>query len=174
MFQGQAEEAMRFYVSLLPGSEIIELRRYGPGEAGAEGAVMLASFSLCGQAIMCIDSPIPHDFGFTPAFSLFADCVPEEEVDRFAAALAEDGATLMPLGSYGFSRRFTWVNDRYGVSWQLNLPWGAGSAGGGDAPPRGGLTPTPPPGQRPHPLHAARRRDARGSPPRDPLPRGLP
>jgi predicted 3-demethylubiquinone-9 3-methyltransferase (glyoxalase superfamily) len=95
MFQGLAEEAMRFYVSLLPGSEIIELHRYGPGEAGAEGAVMLASFSLCGQAVMSIGSPIPHDFGFTPAFSLFADFVPKEEIDRLTAALAEDGATLM-------------------------------------------------------------------------------
>jgi predicted 3-demethylubiquinone-9 3-methyltransferase (glyoxalase superfamily) len=121
MFQGKAEEAMNFYVSLFPGSAINDLQRYGPGEPGPEGSVMRASFSVAGQSVMCIDSPIQHDFTFTPAFSLFVECASEEETDRLAAALGEGGTTLMALGDYGFSRRFTWLNDRYGVSWQLNL-----------------------------------------------------
>ena len=78
---------------------------------------MTASFSIAGQTVMCIDSPIRHDFTFTPAFSLFVECEAEADIDRFAAALAEGGAVLMPLGDYGFSRRFTWLNDRFGVSW---------------------------------------------------------
>jgi predicted 3-demethylubiquinone-9 3-methyltransferase (glyoxalase superfamily) len=49
-------------------------------------------------------------------------CADEAEIDRLYAALAERGTELMPLGDYGFSARFGWINDRFGVSWQLNLP----------------------------------------------------
>ena len=123
MFQGKvAEEAMNFYVSLFPGGEILEAVRYGPEGPGAPGSIMKASFSVGGQTILCTDSWVKHNFTFTPASSLFVDCESEEEVERLSAALAEGGAVLMPLGEYGFSRRFAWVNDRYGVSWQLNLP----------------------------------------------------
>jgi len=71
---------------------------------------------------MCIDSPVKHAFSFTPAFSFFIDCSSEEEQHRVFAGLSEQGTVLMPLGDYGFSRQFAWVSDRYGVSWQLNLP----------------------------------------------------
>ncbi len=71
---------------------------------------------------MCIDSPAAHDFTFTPAISLFVQCENEAEIGRLYAALADQGTELMPLGSYGFSAKFGWVNDRFGVSWQLNLP----------------------------------------------------
>jgi predicted 3-demethylubiquinone-9 3-methyltransferase (glyoxalase superfamily) len=64
---------------------------------------------------------VKHAFEFTPASSLFVECESETEIGRLAAALAEGGAVMMPLDSYGFSRQFTWVSDRYGVSWQLNL-----------------------------------------------------
>ena len=121
MFEGKAEEAMSFYVSLIPGSEILEIARYGPGGPGAEGSVMRATFRVADQAVMCIDSPVSHAFTFTPAFSLFVECADEDEIRRLAAALGEGGSELMPLGDYGFSRLFTWVNDRFGVSWQLNL-----------------------------------------------------
>lgn len=122
MFEGKAEEAMNFYVSLFENSRVTNIKRYGPGEAGAEGSVMQATFSLAGQAIMCIDSPMKHGFTFTPAMSLFVDCGTAEEIDKLFAKLSESGQVLMPLGDYGFSRRFAWVSDRYGVSWQLNLP----------------------------------------------------
>jgi predicted 3-demethylubiquinone-9 3-methyltransferase (glyoxalase superfamily) len=121
MFEGRAEAAMNFYVSLFPGSEVIEILRYGPGAAGAEGSVMKATFSLGGQALMCIDSPAKHGFTFTPALSLFVDCESEEQITKLWSALVEGGAALMPLGDYGFSPKFAWVNDRFGVSWQLNL-----------------------------------------------------
>ncbi|HEX4815113.1 MAG TPA: VOC family protein, partial [Nonomuraea sp.] len=65
---------------------------------------------------------VQHGFTFTPSMSLYVTCDTEEEIDRRYAALVEGGAALMPLGSHGFSRKFGWVNDRFGVSWQLNLP----------------------------------------------------
>ena len=121
MFEGRAEEAMNFYVSLIPGSEITSIARYGPGEPGPEGTVVVATFTVAGQAVMCSDSFVKHGFTFTPATSLFVECESEDEVRRLSSALAEGGAELMPLGNYGFSRQFAWVNDRFGVSWQLNL-----------------------------------------------------
>ena len=62
-----------------------------------------------------------HGFTFTPSFSVWIETESTEELERPFTALAEGGAQLMPLGDYGFSRRFGWVNDRFGVSWQLNL-----------------------------------------------------
>jgi predicted 3-demethylubiquinone-9 3-methyltransferase (glyoxalase superfamily) len=122
MFDGKAEEAMNFYVSLFPDSRVISISRYGPGASGKEGTVMLAVFALAGQSVMCIDSPAKHDFTFTPAMSLFVDCSTETQLDDLFAKLSEGGQVMMPLDNYGFSRKFGWVSDRYGVSWQLNLP----------------------------------------------------
>jgi predicted 3-demethylubiquinone-9 3-methyltransferase (glyoxalase superfamily) len=68
---------------------------------------------------MCTDSSVRHAFDFTPSSSLFVECGSEAELERLAAALGENGQ--VPLGDYGFSKRFVWVNDRFGVSWQLNL-----------------------------------------------------
>jgi predicted 3-demethylubiquinone-9 3-methyltransferase (glyoxalase superfamily) len=121
MFQGNAENAMSFYVSLFPHAKIINVVRYDPGGPGAEGTLMKASFSIAGQTVLCIDSPVKHDFSFTPAFSLFVECESEEQIDRLSAVLSEGGKFLMPMGSYGFSRKFAWLNDRFGVSWQLDL-----------------------------------------------------
>lgn len=123
MFQKRdAEVAMRFYVSLFPGGKVNELVYFEKGEAGPEGSVKTGSFMIAGQTIRVFDSPVKHAFDFTPANSLFVDCESEAELDRLFAALAENGGVLMPLGDYGFSRKFGWVNDRHGVSWQLNLP----------------------------------------------------
>lgn len=121
MFEGNANDAIDFYLSIFSNAEIVERKLYGPGEAGPEGTVNRAIFSIAGQSIMCIDSFVKHDFTFTPSFSLFVDCQTEDEIRRLTTALSENGAVLMPLDSYGFSRLFTWVNDRFGVSWQLNL-----------------------------------------------------
>jgi predicted 3-demethylubiquinone-9 3-methyltransferase (glyoxalase superfamily) len=121
MFEGKAEEAMNLYTSLFEQSEIISIQRYGPGEAGAEGTVMHATFSLHGQEFMCIDSYVTHGFTFTPAMSLYVTCHTEAEIERVFATLSQDGAVLMPLGAYPFSQKFAWVNDRFGVSWQFTL-----------------------------------------------------
>lgn len=121
MFQGQAEAALNFYLSLFPGATLNEIHRYGPGGSGKEGTVAKASFTIAGQTVLCFDSVVQHAFTFTPAFSLFVNCDSEEEVRRLSTALAANGAELMPLNNYGFSRLFSWVTDRFGVSWQLNL-----------------------------------------------------
>jgi predicted 3-demethylubiquinone-9 3-methyltransferase (glyoxalase superfamily) len=122
MFEdGKAEEAMNFYTSLFGDSEIISIKRYGANEAGPEGTVMQASFSLHGQVFMCIDSYVKHGFTFTPAISLYVNCESEVEIERAFQELSQDGQVLMPLGSYPFSQKFGWVADRFGVSWQLNL-----------------------------------------------------
>jgi predicted 3-demethylubiquinone-9 3-methyltransferase (glyoxalase superfamily) len=122
MFEGKAEEAINFYISVLENSKVLSIQRYGPGEAGAEGSVMKAVFSLAGQTIMCIDSPAKHDFTFTPSISLFVDCKEEREVEELFGKLSVGGKVLMPLNNYGFSQQFGWVADRFGVSWQINLP----------------------------------------------------
>lgn len=122
MFQeGNAEAAMRFYVSLFADGKVIELEHFGKDEAGAEGSVKMAAFSVAGQIIRVFDSPVKHAFAFTPANSLFVECESEAEAGRLSSTLAEGGKWLMPLDDYGFSRQFAWVEDRYGVSWQLNL-----------------------------------------------------
>lgn len=122
MFEGNAEEAMNYYISLIEESEITSITRYGPNEPGDEGSVMQAVFSLKGQEFMCIDSNVKHEFTFTPSFSVFLTCETEEEITRLYEILSDGGGTLMPLGDYFFSKKFGWVVDKFGVSWQLNLP----------------------------------------------------
>lgn len=121
MFEGNAEHAMTFYVSLFPSSAITHIDRYGPGEPGAQGTVKRASFTLAGRTFTCIDSPAVHAFTFTPSISLFVECESETELDEAFRQLSAGGTVLMPLDNYGFSTKFGWVNDRFGVSWQLNL-----------------------------------------------------
>ena len=123
MFQnGDAEEAMNFYISLIEDSAITNIARYGANESGDEGTVMQATFTLKGQEFMCIDSNVKHQFDFTPSFSIFLTCDTEEELESIYGKLSDGGQALMPLGDYGFSKKFGWLNDRFGVSWQLNLP----------------------------------------------------
>jgi predicted 3-demethylubiquinone-9 3-methyltransferase (glyoxalase superfamily) len=121
MFQGEAGPALDLYTSLFDDARVLELTRWGADGAGVEGTVQGATFSIAGQVFRCFDSPPVHDFGFTPSFSIFVETASEEELDRLFAGLSEGGAVLMEPGDHGFSRRFGWVNDRFGVSWQLNL-----------------------------------------------------
>lgn len=122
MFQdNDAEAAMTLYVSLFPESRVDEVTRYGAQGPGKEGSVVRARFTVAGQALACIDSPARHAFGFTPSVSLFVECQDLAELENAWAVLSEGGTALMPLGDYGFSQRFGWLNDRFGVSWQLNL-----------------------------------------------------
>jgi predicted 3-demethylubiquinone-9 3-methyltransferase (glyoxalase superfamily) len=88
----------------------------------AVGSVMLAKFTIGGQTIICSDSDVHHEFTFTPSSSLFVDFDSESELVRVLDALRVGGALLMELANYGFSRKFAWLNDEFGVSWQLNLP----------------------------------------------------
>lgn len=121
MFQGNAEEAMNYYTSIIEESEIIRISRYGANEAGEEGSVMQAAFTLKGTEYLCIDSNIKHEFSFTPSFSLFITCDTEEEIDELYEKLIDGGEALMALDNYGFSKKFGWIVDKFGVSWQFNL-----------------------------------------------------
>jgi predicted 3-demethylubiquinone-9 3-methyltransferase (glyoxalase superfamily) len=122
MFEGNAEEAMNYYTSLIEGSKINSIVRYGANESGTEGSVMQATFTLKDQEFMCIDSNVKHQFTFTPSFSIFLTCDSEEEIDKLYSSLTDGGQVMMPLGDYFFSKKFGWVSDKFGVSWQLTLP----------------------------------------------------
>ena len=121
MFEGKAEEAMNFYTSILDNSAIKSISRYKANEAGPEGSVMHATFTLNGQEYMCIDSPGKHAFTFTPSISLYVTCDSEEEINILFEKLSMNGTILMPLDKYPFSEKFCWLSDRFGVSWQLTL-----------------------------------------------------
>ena len=121
MFIGQAEQAMNLYMGLFENSQILDITRFAPGEAGKEGTVMHATFTLNGQEFMCIDSSVQHEFTFSPSMSLYVNCESEAEIDQLFGKLSPGGQVLMPLERYPFSEKFAWLNDRFGVSWQLNL-----------------------------------------------------
>jgi predicted 3-demethylubiquinone-9 3-methyltransferase (glyoxalase superfamily) len=121
MFEGHAEEAMNFYLTLFKDSKLVEIKRYGPGQPGAEGTVMHATFTLAGQTFTCIDSYVKHDFTFTPSITLSVDCATPEETEFLFGRLSVGGKVFMLLDTYPFSEKFGWVADKYGVSWQLNL-----------------------------------------------------
>jgi predicted 3-demethylubiquinone-9 3-methyltransferase (glyoxalase superfamily) len=121
MFVGHARAAIELYQATFADFRVEKIEQYGPGQPGPEGTVKRADASLKGHALILIDSPVQHAFTFTPATSIFVECEDEAELDTAFAALASGGETFMPLGNYGFSRRFGWCSDRFGVSWQLNL-----------------------------------------------------
>ncbi len=123
MFQGGvAQAALDLYFATFPDSRLVKAEHYGPGESGAPGTIKVAVFTLCGREFMCSDSPVKHAFSFTPSSSTFVDFDTEADLERAFAALLQSGQVLMPLADYGFSRKFGWLADRFGVSWQLNLP----------------------------------------------------
>ena len=122
MFQGgKAEAALHFYVETLPDSRIVSLERFGADGPGPEGTVLRARVEIAGQPVMAHDSFIAHGFDFTPSSSFFIECSDEAEAERLFSVLGEGGQVLMPLDNYGWSRRFGWVSDKFGVSWQINL-----------------------------------------------------
>lgn len=122
MFQGgRAEEALNFYCETIRDSRIINVEHYRPGEPGKEGSFKLAHASIGGLEVMVFESLVEHAFTFTPSFSLFVTCRSEQEFEAMISAL-QTGEFLMPPDNYGFSRRFAWLNDRFGVSWQVDLP----------------------------------------------------
>jgi predicted 3-demethylubiquinone-9 3-methyltransferase (glyoxalase superfamily) len=112
---------MNFYVSLFDNSKILNVQHWGKDGPGKEGAIMQATFLLNGLKFMCSDSPPVHNWDFTPAVSNYVECENEGEIERLFSKLSENGAVAMPLDNYGFSQKFGWVVDRFGVSWQLNL-----------------------------------------------------
>ena len=119
--ESNAEEAMNFYMSLFDNSKIVNLDRWGKEGPGKEGTVMHATFTLNGSLFMCSDSPPIHEWGFTPAVSNFVECKSDEEIQNLYDKLSEGGKVMIPMGNYGWSTKFAYIEDRFGVSWQLNL-----------------------------------------------------
>ncbi|TKG92026.1 hypothetical protein EYV94_20665 [Puteibacter caeruleilacunae] len=74
-----------------------------------------------GRRSICSDSYIKHEWSFTPAVSIFVELDSETDLNKIYNALSEGGKLMMPLDNYGFSKKFAFVEDRFGVSWQLNL-----------------------------------------------------
>ena len=123
MFQnGVAQAALDLYLVTFPDSSIVQIEKYTEADPGPTGTIKVATFTLCGREFMCSDSPIEHEFSFTPSSSIFVDFDTQEELERVFSVLSDEGSILMPPDNYGFSQQFAWVNDRFGVSWQLNLP----------------------------------------------------
>ncbi|CAL2089718.1 PhnB protein [Tenacibaculum sp. 190524A05c] len=116
-----AEQAMNFYMDLFDNSKIINLKRWKKGSPGKEGKIMHATFKLNDRLFMCSDSPAIHAWSFTPAVSNFIECKDENQIKELFTKLSENGKVMMPLGNYGFSQKFAFVEDQFGVSWQLNL-----------------------------------------------------
>lgn len=122
-FNDQAEEAAKLYVSIFKNSGIKNISHYGKSSAEVsgrkKGSVMTVEFEIEKQTFLGLNGgPV---FSFSPAISFFIGCETVEEVDRLYNVLSEKGGVLMPLDKYPFSERYAWINDRFGVSWQLFL-----------------------------------------------------
>jgi predicted 3-demethylubiquinone-9 3-methyltransferase (glyoxalase superfamily) len=106
-FDGNAEEAMNFYVSTFKNSKIVSVSRHGDGGPGPKGTVMTATFQLDGQEFFALNGG--PQFTFSPAISFFVSCETQQEVDELWDKLSEGGE----------KQRCGWLKDKYGLSWQI-------------------------------------------------------
>ncbi|HXL85088.1 MAG TPA: VOC family protein [Casimicrobiaceae bacterium] len=106
-FDGKAEEAMRFYVSIFKNSKVGAITRYGDAGPGPKGTVMVVTFQLDGQEFIALNGG--PQFTFSPAISFVVNCETQEEVDAFWEKLSEGGEKL----------QCGWLRDKYGLSWQI-------------------------------------------------------
>jgi len=108
-FDGEAEEAAKFYVSLLPDSRIDKIQKNPvDGPAGRAGTVLVVQFTLAGQEYMALNGGMR--FEYTHAVSFKIDCEDQAEVDRLWDALSSNGGSVERCG---------WLRDRYGLYWQI-------------------------------------------------------
>ncbi len=106
-FNGNAEEAMNFYVSIFKHSKVGRVTRYGDAGPGPKGAVMSATFQLEGQEFFALNGG--PQFSFTPAISFFVNCETQQEVDELWEKLSAGGS----------KDRCGWLKDKFGLSWQI-------------------------------------------------------
>lgn len=127
-FDNQAENAAKFYTSIFKDSKIGKVNYYGKEGQGIhgkpEGSVMTVEFQLENQQFVALNGG-PH-FKINPSISFFVSRDSKEEVDALWEKLSDNGNALMPLDSYPFSERYGWIQDKYGVSWQIILPGAEG------------------------------------------------
>ncbi len=120
-FDNQAEEAANFYISVFPNSHIHRIVRYGKEgfeiHGQKEGTVMTMDLDLDGQRFSVLNGgPI---FKLNPAISFFATFESESQVDAIWEKLSEGGIVMVPLDSTEWSNKYGWVQDRFGISWQI-------------------------------------------------------
>jgi predicted 3-demethylubiquinone-9 3-methyltransferase (glyoxalase superfamily) len=134
-FDNQAEEAANLYVSIFSRnmasgsteeiSKILNSARYSEEGAKAsgkpKGTVMIANFEIYRQKFTALNGGPVKDFTFNSSISFFVNCNTQEEINGLWKALSDGGKVLMGLDKYPFSENFGWVDDKFGVSWQLNL-----------------------------------------------------
>lgn len=116
-FDAEAKEAAEFYTSVFGGaSQVTDVTTLHDTPSGDADVV---SFELAGQKFMAISAgPL---FKINPSISFFVWCESAEEVEALWQKLSDEGEALMPLDSYPFSKRYGWIQDKYGVSWQLTF-----------------------------------------------------
>ncbi len=126
---GKAEEAIRFYTSIFPNSEIKNITKYSKGEAGGTPELIKHGvFTLNGVEYMVSESNYKHHWSFSPAVSICIIHRSEELIQTlFEKISSNNGQIMVPLedykgeGDYGFGKKFGWCEDTYGVSWQFIL-----------------------------------------------------
>ena len=126
---GKAEEAINFYTSIFPNSEIKSIKKYAKGEAGGTPELIkYGVFTLNGTDYMVSESNYNHAWSFTPAVSLFISDNSDDVIQTLFKKLSSNGGQVMvPLdsyqgdGDYGFGKKFGWCQDKYGISWQFVL-----------------------------------------------------
>jgi len=120
-FDDQAEPAAAFYTTTFPGSRVSAVSRYPESfdnPAGKpRGSVMTVELEVAGQRFTALNGG-PR-FVINPSVSFFVHVGTADEATRLFFALADGGAVLMPMGAYPWSERYAWVQDRFGVSWQV-------------------------------------------------------
>ena len=126
---GKAEEAIQFYTSIFPNSEIKRIIKYNEGEAGGTPELIkFGVFTLNGTEYMVSESNFNHAWSFSPGVSIFVEHDSDSAIQTLFEKLASDGGKVMvPLdsydsGDYGFGKKFGWCEDKYGISWQFVLP----------------------------------------------------
>ena len=119
MFEGKAQEAIDFYLSLFKKSEVVRITRYDSGEMS--GKIQFGVIKINDIDLIFLDSSINHDFSFTPSMSLFVNCESEEELNNLFVKISLGGNVLMPLDTYPFAKKYAWVADKFGVTWQLSF-----------------------------------------------------
>lgn len=126
---GKAEEAINFYTSIFPNSEIKSIKKYSKGEAGGTPElVKYGKFKLNGTDYLVSESNYNHTWSFTHAVSLLISDNSNDVIQTLFEKLSTNGGQVMvPLnsyhgdGDYGFGKKFGWCQDKYGISWQFVL-----------------------------------------------------